>query len=244
MTHGEGYIANSAIPAIIRMDDINGTNILQSSASVFGTGAQLNSAYTIAVDRIRNLVYFCTQSAPVIYRSNLDGTSTVAFPSLSATISTITGIDVDNEGMLYVVGYTNTIIRYNPNTQTIIAGPFTTSLTVPADVLFRDPYIYIANRATTASGSGVTQLSISNNTFGFIAHYGLYTGTANSTAPYFYGAYRFLAIRNDLIIADSSTMVAKLISISPDPLGDNWIPFGQHGTTTSTPGNFYLFSSC
>jgi hypothetical protein len=243
-SRGRIYIANSNSPAIIRMDDINGTNLLQSSATVFGTGTPLANAYTIAVDRIRNLVYFCTQSAPVIYRSNLDGTSTVAFPSLSATISTVTGIDVDNEGMLYVVGYTDTIIRYNPNTRAIIAGPFTTSLTTPADVLYRAPYIYIANRSTTTSGSGVTQLSISNNTFGFIAQYGLYTGSANSNDPYFYGAYRFLAIRNDLIIADSSTFLAKLVSISPDPLGNNWIPFGQHGAPTTTPGNFYLFSSC
>jgi hypothetical protein len=244
-SRGRIYIANNSTIGVIRMDDINGTNILPGAPTIFGTGtAAVSNVRSISVDRINNLVYF-VNSGSQLYRSNLDGTSTVIRTGYAA-ITTITGIDVDSAGMLYIVGATNRIIRYNPNTQTTIAGPYTTSLSSPQDVIVKAPYIYITNNGSATAQ--ILQLAINNNVFSSVGQFGTVTNVVDT--PNFYGAHHFLAIRNDLIIADIGTdaffmSLARLVSISPNPLGLGWVGWGHRGTPSNvTPGVFMLYNMC
>ncbi len=257
-SRGRIYVANYSTPGIFRMDDINGTNFIQSSATIFGTGSALTFIRTIAVDRTNSLVYFALDNA--LYRSNLDGTGTQQLSLTgtgfeSSSTYNIKGIDVDAEGMLYIVGPHDTfnnpprLIRYNPTLQQIIGSPYSiTNTTSPStinisDVLYRSPYVYVANFAGSA-GYQILQLTFSGSSFSLVASNG--TKSTTQAPGNFYGASRFLAIRNDiLIVADSGQGSAgsdydQIVSFGNMSF-TSWSAFGSYGTGTS---QFKLYSQC
>ena len=254
-SRGRIYIANNATPGIIRIDDINGTNLLQGSASRYGTvaGLPINNVLTIAVDRINNLLYFST--GPLLYRSNLDGSSPAT--QLNITIpggDSIRGIDVDDAGMLYIVAAfisagTDYLFKYNPNTQLQVGTPYSigSGPANPCDVLVRSPYIYVAN-FTGITVNQILQLTFDGTSFNQVASNGN-KSTSTTGQGYFFGASRFLAIRNDLfIVADSNqggggTDYDKIVSFS-DMSFANWAPYGSYGGSIPGVGEFRLYSTC
>ncbi len=254
-SRGRIYIANNSTIGVIRIDDINGTNLIQGSPTVYGTGTPINNVVTIAVDRINNILYFATASA--LYKSPLNGSSlatqlTLAIPGGNF----IRGIDVDNTGMLYIVAVPSSagqsfLFKYDPNAPGIVGTPypFGSSAAIPIDVLFRSPYIYVTNFSSISAGTQILQLTFSGSAFSLVTGNGTKTATVGDTATgRFYGASRFLAIRNDVfIVADSdqsTTTGDKLVSFS-DMLFTNWTTYGNYvAGIPSAAGEFKLYSTC
>jgi hypothetical protein len=245
---GRLYIANNVNPGgVIRMDDINGTGLIQTGNLLFGN---INNVVTLAVDRINNYVYFATNFA--LYRSSLDGTSTSSALTLPSIFSGmyIRGIDVDTSGMLYIVvaplsAGLSYIVKYNPNSESQIGTEYSTNLSNPWDVQVRGSDIYVANYGQYTAGYQIMQFTFSNNTFTLATHNGN-RSTSTTGTGYFYGASRFLAIRNDvLIVADSNqgstpTDFDQLVSFS-DMSFANWASFGSFGSLND---QFKLYSFC
>jgi len=162
---GRMYIANYGDTGIIRIDNTNGDNLIQSTASLFGNIPYIQ---TITVDRNNNRLYFATNSQ--IYRSDLDGLNFEPI-TLTTTFSNLRGIDVDTKGFVYMTGTTTSpehiVIRYDP------LNPFETvsfrnsTLSTPWDVLIRNKSIYVANSAGfDPDGNQILELEIdSSNVF-------------------------------------------------------------------------------
>ncbi len=246
---GRIYIANNTTQGVIRVDDINGVNIIASSAGIFGGHGNI---VTIAVDRVNQLAYFATTIA--LYRSNLDGSSTISRSLSSTPISPsshfIRGIDVDAEGMLYIVAEpmsagTSYIVKYNPATESQIGSSYSTSLANPWDVIVRGSNIYVANYGQYSAGYHILQFTFTNNTFNLTAHNGS-RSTLTTGTGYFYGASRFLAIRNDLFfIADSNHGATAIdydkLAAFRDMAFTGWSTFGSYGSSIN---QFKLYSQC
>jgi hypothetical protein len=242
-SRGRIYIANNFTTiGVIRIDNIIGTNLIQSTTTpVLRFGGSINPGIvTIAVDRIQNKVYF--SNGTFIYQSDLDGTNSVLKTSTMTT--PIRGIDVGNDGLLYVVAG-NTLYKYNWQTNTILGQ--LNGLDTPFDVITRPPYVYVAN-LLNVSGRQILQLTVNtDNSFTINSFYGnRYTTAENKNPGMFYGAHRFAAIRNDgLFIADSTNpfvfpQLAKLVYL-PNMTDTGWDTFGTTGTGSI---QFYFFSGC
>jgi len=257
-SRGRIYIANFSTIGIIRIDNINGTNFLQGSASRFYTGgAAVSSVNTVAVDRIRNVVYFATNAE--LYQSNLDGTNTQLLPDPASLGTNIMwGIDVDSAGMLYIVARGGTVtqmIKYNPYSAppAQIGSAFTvTSTATPSmvfDILIQGQYIYVANVAGNA-GNQILQLAFSNNAFTIVSSNGTRTTTPTG-AGQFFGATRFIAIRNDgFIIMDSNqgtspTDFDRVVSFN-DLSFNAWTTYGSFNNSGNgdAVGLFRFFTQC
>lgn len=231
-SRGRIYIAQST--GIRRIDDINGTNSL--------TIGNAGTYYSVSVDRINNYVYYATSNA--IYRATLNGSSVLS--KNPTGITSIYGIDVDktSSDILYVVSGT-TLYRYNWATGATgtILGSIST-VTACYDVLSKPPYIYVANYLDN-TGNQIMQYTVnSSNVFTKTANYGNRSAIATTSAGQFYGARKFVAIRNDsLILIDSgqfSTYIAKMVSLSTlNDLG--WNASGTYGNSTN---QFYFWAAC
>ncbi|OHD71743.1 MAG: hypothetical protein A2W19_15475 [Spirochaetes bacterium RBG_16_49_21] len=238
---GRIYISLNSTNGVIRADNSNGTN----ATPAFGAGG----LQTIAVDRTNNILYYASSGA--LYKNSLDGTNEQSLLNF-APITAIYGIDVYSNGLLLIVGTgvistvtPSYIILYDPNAgsrsgQTVVGQYTSASLNTPWDVMTVPPYIYVANLGGGANNQILRFSLDSNNSFIPQGNYGTFGTTA--TPGIFYGARRFLAIRNDaLIIADSNTIsLSQLISIS-DISGANWTPFGTHGSLIN---QFKLWAVC
>ncbi len=168
---GRIYIANNAgsgSDVVIRINNMN-----DSACDTLGTGAG-SGIVSVAVDRARNYVYYASSSAiNPLKRCELSGANNVNLPiSGTESISTISGMDIDSNGILYISG-TNTlgqprIFRYDTVLQSVTAS-YSTYLDNPSDVEVRFPYIYVAN-ADGLDNYKILQLSADLQ---FIAGYGL-----------------------------------------------------------------------
>jgi hypothetical protein len=243
-TRGRIYIANNSSLApslgVIRIDDINGANLIQTGSNPFiRFGENIGNVVSISVDKIQNKVYFATSAN--IHQSNLDGSDTVTRTPTGIT-TPIRGIDVGNDGMLYVAGG-NVVYKYNWQTDTIL-GSFS-GLNTPFDVLNRPPYVYVANSQNTTGRQIVQLLVNTDNSLSLSAFYGNQVSSTNKNAPNFYGAHRFAAIRNDgFFIEDClppfGMELAKLVYIH-DITGSGWDTFGDTGIGIN---QFRFFSGC
>jgi len=244
-SRGRMYIANyspSSAPnlGVIRIDDINATNLIQTGSNPFiRFGENIGSVVTIAVDRVQNKVYFGTQTQ--IFQSDLDGSNTV-FKTPTAMTTPIRGLDVGTDGMLYVVAGSSAY-KYNWQTDTILGS--LGGLNTPFDVITRPPYVYVAN-SQNLTGRQIIQLFVNtDNSFSINAYYGNQVSSTNTNPAMFYGAHRFAAIRNDgIFIADclppNGMELAKLVFIQ-DIMGNGWSTFG---TTGIGANQFRFFSGC
>jgi hypothetical protein len=224
-TRGRIYIANnngaSGYDVVIRIDNINST-----SYTPLGSGSG-SGIVTLTVDRIRNYVYYATSAA--LGRCNLDGTNPIEPITLTfgaETMSTIRGMDIDANGILYVAGSNGLgqgrIYRFDTS-QNIVTNSYTTNLNTPWDTTVRPPYVYIANYG---GPSAILQLDMNLQ---FVGGYGTIVAVLDTTPGHFYGPERFLAIRNDaLIIIDEGSSLDKLVSIR-DITGSNWLTYGSTG---------------
>jgi hypothetical protein len=202
----------------------------------------------LAIDRIKHFLYYASSAA--LTQCSTDGTGCTSLPlngaSFVENIQTITGLDVDSAGILYISG-TNTsassrIFQYDSLlTKTVTRVCSSSYLSSPADIKVKYPYIYVANPGG-ANNYKILQL---DSTLNFVAGYGVQATVTNTNPSYFYGPYRFLAIRNDsLIIIDDynigNTNYDKLVSIN-DILGTGWTTYGSSGSGT---GQFSFFYGC
>jgi hypothetical protein len=248
-SRGRIYIANwvGSGTDIIRTDDLNGTNLRQFNINFAGI-FDLTYVTGIAIDRKRDILY-CISSTELfkvplacIENNTMVGVVRLDSPS-NAIWSNLYGIDVDEDGYLYIVnGYTGNwrITKYNPNITTAgimyqLAFP---SLSWGYDIKVEKPYIYVLN-SSGAAGYQVIKYHIdyespTTATYSIAEHYGTSIATATLADGRFYGPRRFVGIRNDgFIIIDNNegSYLCKLIGLGTEPaLGMTWSSFGEWGT--------------
>lgn len=242
---GKIYIANNfptdGSCVVIRLDNINDT-----SCETIGTGSS-NAICAIAVDRFRNYLYYATN--PIhLKRCNLDGTDDRELATIAgaAIIESITGLDVDAAGMLYISGTTignaAAVFLYNPLTETVISY-YQTYLNNPSDIMVKSPYIYIAN-FRGADNYKILQLQLNiAMQMQYTAGYGIQADIVNKNQGYFYGPRRFVGIRNDVLIVIDDHYdynLDKLVSMQ-DMSGTGWATYGDEGKST---GQFQFFYAC
>ncbi len=244
-SRGRIYLTNASTSGIVRADNTNGLNAIQ-----FGPG----SIGTLSVDRNNNILYYATSNA--LFKSNLNGSGQISLTNTSPALNPIRGIDVAANGMLFIVGSDASgfhyVTLYDPNansgngqTVSLLSSSTFPALNTPWDVISKPPYIYVANLSGAANNQILRfSLDASNN---FIAQGNFGTQGNTTSQGVFYGARRFLAIRNDsLIVAScyniSSPGLANLVSFS-DILGSNWTTFGSFAIV---PGinQFKLWAAC
>lgn len=237
-SRGRIYIANNSTQGVIRVDNSNGSNVKIFSPSP-------SNVLTIAVDRKNNIVYYATSTA--LYKNTLDGTNQLSLTSF-APIYYINGIEVNTNGMLFIVGTnlsgTAYVILYNPNANSGSGAMLTQygpgNLSQPWDVINYPPNIYVAN-LNGGPNYKIIQFTLdSSNNFVPAGNYGV-SGTTTAKGV-FYGPNRFLAIRNDsLVILDNGgTTDRKLISMD-DITGTNWMTYGTAGIGVDA---FKFYSVC
>jgi hypothetical protein len=252
-SRGRIYIANNGAIGMVRVDNINGTNPIQGSASIFNSGGvAVPNVVTVTVDRINNFVYFAQSAA--LFRSNLDGTNTQVLSLATINIASVRGMDVDIDGTIYITGNTGAgagiIARYDPGAQAIIGTAYSPGGTIitPWDVMVRAPFIYVANFGNNAAQ--LLRFTFSGGTFSNPDQAGL-KSVATSAPGNFFGTSRFLAIRNDVFIVEDSNQGGgtpdfdKIISFNDLSFG-GWTTFGSYNNSGNgnAVGQFRFFSFC
>ena len=246
-SRGRIYIANSAggtgTSLVLRIDNMDATSYTFITEDIGWVGIR-----ALAIDRVNDLLYFSTSTQ--LYRWDVAGSVGIVGTQLTIIgIGTIQGMDVDENGILYIAGKdgggADRVFRYDPVAQNVTGQYVATSLN-PWDVVVKTPYLYVANEnAIGVSGMSILQLDMNLQ---FIQGYGDDVDDVTDTSPgKFYGAHRFVAIRNKklTIIDDDSDPPSfspedKLVSID-DINGNGW-------TTLPTSGNgqtlFTFYSAC
>ena len=212
------YIANNFASTdfgrVIRVDNILGTNHRLFNDK--GTGI-----VALTVDRNNDYLYY--SSGTELWRVNLDGTGEVLLDITG--ITSIMGMSVDEEGILYIADDTalaaDFIRRYDPVEESVKDTYSTGDLAQPWDTLVKGDYVYVANR----DGADNWKIIRLNKDLTAPLGYGLDAGAADLGPDYFYGPRRFVAVLNgEITIIDDREMTAlldKLVSIV-DITGANW----------------------
>ncbi len=235
-SQGRIYIANNvAAPGssiILRLDNMNATSytfITEDSAYV--------GIIALAIDRERDLIYFTAPAGLFKYDMTLDNRITL---NLGA-ISTIRGLAVDEDGMLYIAGIdgADKIFKYDPDAQSVVDFYDVPNLD-PWDVMVKTPYLDVANNNGTSSNA-ILQLDLDLN---LIKGYGDEIDNLNTNPGQFYGPHRFVAVLNrKLTILDDDyfgSNVDKLVSID-DMNGTNWTTLPTSGDGQSL---FTFYNLC
>lgn len=224
---------------ILRMDDINDTfEILYNE----------DFSYTsIAIDKNKDIMYYSPTSS--LFKNNLNGTDQEELgintnANTSYQIMDIRGMDVDQNGKLYIAGASNTeadtIFRYNPDNEsveTINNNP--AYLYNPWDIIVKGDYVYVANYDSDGSNNKITRfnLDLSNP---------IVLNKKPDASDQFYGPWRFVAILNKKIfIADDghdSPNIDRIIAFD-DINGTNWTTYGSSGDG-DYQFNFYNYYFC
>ncbi len=245
---GRIYIANyffgPAEDTVIRLENINDTAPLVIDS---GVNQQVRS---LAIDRQNSILYFATDT--VLRKSGLDGTGiqTLDISSGVEPITSITGMDVDADGMLYITGETGAgipiprLFRYDPVNEAVVAstGEALPAETEPWDVVVNGGVIYVAN-FTGNDGELITSYTRS---LAFLAGYGEYAPSTDTNKGMFYGPRRFAATINRklTIIDDSDTGdYDKLISMD-NIAGTGWQTFPEGNDSGQEYFQFYYYSGC
>ncbi len=237
---GRIYIANydAGLRIVRRIDDITGSNPIDITG-VSGTGV-----YSIAVDKNNDLLYYADWEGAALtelYRSDLDGNGPIQIDTSTYNIQYIRGMDVDDNGVLYIAGSLFggpvQIFRYD------IIGPSVTqyggaNLNFPWDVLVKDGFLYVANFGTTGDPP------LDHKIIQFTLNLTPVTELPGGGGDDFYGPHRFVAILNRKInIVDDGRVdlvnfnIDRIVSIE-DINGTAWETYGSVGTGT---GEFQFF---
>jgi hypothetical protein len=237
---GRIYFANndfSVNGGIFRIEDIN-----DNSADIL-VGSAITSLCSVKVDRVNNLIYYATSTA--LYRHDLTTATPLTISAGVEIINTIRGMAFVNSSTMFIAGLNASaqprVFNYNPTTQQVVAT-YSTYLALPWDVIFKAPYIYIAN----LSGAGINSQIIQLNTdFTLPIGFGQNVDISNTTSGNFYGPRRFLATLNrkiTIIDDDNGLNLDKLISID-DISGTNWTTYGN-STVAYDSGQFDFYYYC
>ncbi len=222
---------------VIRIDNMDATSntfIVEDPSTMAGVNA-------LAIDRVNDLIYFSAGN-PIpneLYKWDVAGSVRTLLTITG--IGKIQGLDVDENGILYIAGEDGStndrVFRYDPVAQNVTGQYIATSLD-PWDVIVKTPYLYVAN-ITVVSGTSILQLDMNLQ---FVQGYGDNITGTNTSPGQFYGAHRFIAILNKkltIVDDDSGSTNDKLVSID-DINGTGW-------TTLPTSGDgqtFFTFYGC
>jgi hypothetical protein len=236
---GRIYIANNDVStssAIIRIDNINDT-----TPEIAG-GVGISSLVAVKVDRSNGLLYYATASQ--LYRNNLTNSAQILLTTTG--ISLIKGFTVDSTGTLDIACYFSTpasyaVLKYNPTAQS--AGIYySISPGTPWDVLYKSPYIYVANLSGTVD-TQIIRLNASDLTSPL--GYGTQVDVSSTNPGEFYGPRRFVAILNKRITLiddhNSPYPYDKLISMNDITGTIDWQTFGND---TGMGGTFDFYTQC
>ncbi len=236
---GKIYFANRAFSTgynrVFVLDDINDT-------SATGLPDQSDGIDALAVDRTNGIVYY--SDGTNLWKCDLDGGNPATLSLAATTINTITGIDADRNGMLYMVGTNDSaakaVFRYDPSTETETAHNAYSGLTDPWDIVVKDSAVYVANNQ---GGTGFQILQFSTS-LGYVAGYGAPEGMPSSDpeSTNFFGPHRFLAVpARKIRLADengSSSSDAERIVSFDDITGSSWETFNP-GDVGESPFSFF-----
>ena len=237
---GRIYIANENSNAgIIRLDDINDTAYENITGGVY-------SANTLAIDRARNLLYFCGEwDEDTIFRVDLSSPGPpFAVTAIDLAIEGMNyrrtlGLAVDSSGYLYYADRSNDVVEKFDLTRApgsrLIADYG--GLSSVNDVLIKEPHVYLAD--DSADGFLVRRLDMNLallDAFGSLADPPLEPGQ-------FWGPRRFVAILNRKIHLldegyNSGTFNEDNRIVAFDEIGGaGWATFGQYGNSAAV-GDF------
>ncbi|MBN1698225.1 MAG: hypothetical protein JW881_11985 [Spirochaetales bacterium] len=235
---GRIYIANNYASTgygrVVRIDNILGAAPVFYPDTGFGIVA-------VAVDMERSLVYYTSGinlfSSPI--REN-----TVVLPLSTTGIGQIRGIDIDDNGFLYIAGTPQAggygIFYYNPFTMNIVdqvTDAMVGQLNTPWDTLVRNDRIYVSN----LNGADGSKILLFDKYLSFIDGYGNTAAGIDISQGMFYGPYMFVAILNKKItVIDDTFGMNKIVSMD-DINGTGW----QTNPSTAVDGRaFFNFYEC
>ena len=252
---GRIYIANNSASTsdagIFRIDSIKGG----ASAQIIIAGTKTTGIQWISIDMKNAILYFATSS--ILYSAGLDGSN---MKTLATMPSTIYGICVDEEGMVYVVytngGGTSIVRKYDPSNFLTPLKTFDTysyfgsitSAYIPKDVVVKSGKVYIAIAGNILADFGIVQL---DSNLQYVDRYGTGTSTIPDTAAgHFYGPSHFVATLNrKLYLIDDggagggfSQQADKLVSMD-DIDGTNWETYGSFSFGAGE-GYFSFYYGC
>ena len=222
---------------VIRIDNMDAT----SNTFIVEDPSKMAGVNSLAIDRVKDLIYFSAPSN-TLYRSDVAGSNRTLLTITG--IGTIEGMDVDENGILYIAGKNGAgadrVFRYDPVAQNVTGQYDATGLS-PLDVIVKTPYLYVANRFGV-SGTSILQLDMNLQ---LVQGYGdAINGTTNTSPGQFYGAHRFVAILNKkLTIIDDDDLSSandKLVSID-DINGTGWTTLPTSGDGQSL---FTFYNLC
>ncbi len=221
---GRIFISKSSSPYVIRLDTINSSPI--SIVTVAGTS-------WMAIDRKKNLLYH--YRSPEIYSCDLDGGNMSSAYSRTGveTLNTIAGMNIDEDGVLYIAGTTigagptQRVFRYDPIIQRVTHSSGTvSSFNEVTDVIVKGEYVYVSNYDGAGSNDSIVQLT---KDLKFIKAY---------KNPRFYGPHGFVAITNRrFYLIDDSYTSDQMVAF--DDLDDG--NFEYYGRQGSGVGEFIFY---
>ncbi|MEW6527527.1 MAG: hypothetical protein AB1444_12810 [Spirochaetota bacterium] len=225
---GRIYIANyaSGYENIIRINDAT------SSSSVVINTADFEIS-TVAVDRIRNYIYFADWQT--LYRCNLDG-SNLKQDFDTGSMTYFEAISVDDNGNLFISCYypsDYSIVKFNPNIgngQIIAHSPLVSYKYW--DVIFKNAQCIAAYDDTSGLNDAIVILNTSNLTI--VNQYGTGTTNSNPLPGQFWGPRRFVAILNENFYLIDEGVGDNLVSFSNLNF-ENWQRYAD---------SFTFFSYC
>jgi len=202
------------------------------------------AVFTLTMHRNQNYLYYTSTSGPIIvFDCDFDDMNLGLVVSYDLTIEAIggnfecTGIDVDDEGCVYIVDRISPAIhKYDPRLPltTRIVATYTDDLNSPYDIIVKGNYVYVLNYN---GANGLKIIKLTKNLY-FVAGYGENTANYPDHNPgQFYGPLRFLARDNSVftIIDDWNTRAIpgadsdKLIQVNPSFTDSSWKTFGSYG---------------
>ena len=222
---GRIYVCGSTNGLLARMDNINGDGFTLIPETVPGP------IDAISVDRTNDFLYYCDM--PLIYRqsiNNLGGAEDIFDFSDDNPDANISGITVDEDGLLYIAdNSTNSIFKYDPSLPagSRIIDSYFGIINNPYDVLYQDGLIYVAN----TNGNDNYRIIVLDTDLNLVRNFG--------TTTDFVGPMRFIRTINGPItfINEDAASVDQIIQLE-DIFGTNWISYGQTGFGV---GQFYFF---
>ena len=219
---GRIYVGTNGDGNLYRIDNINSDGI---------TVISTYNIDTLAVDRVNNYIYY--NNANMIYRKSIDnlgGAEDIFDFSNDNSDANISGITVDEDGLLYIAdNSTNSIFKYDPSLPagSRIIDSYFGIINNPNDVLYQDGLIYVAN----TNGANNFRIVVLDTDLNLVRNF--------DTTTEFVGPKRFIRTINGPItfINEDAASVDQIIQLE-DIFGTNWNVYGETG---SGEGQFLFY---
>lgn len=176
----------------------------------------------VTVDYQNKVIYYATSTQ--LYRCDYLGANVKNNFDMTG-ITTIRGMTVDDEGILYIAHDTQ-IKKYDPNSGNgVTVANYSTGLLNPEDVVIKSPFLFISDVDTVVTNHKIVKLDMD---LGYIDE------LPNSGSFPMLSPRKFIAKRNSKIyFTDDENFVNndKLVALS-DIDGSGWETYGSYGYTT------------